>query len=240
MANSKCDLLIENKTKNTTKEIIQMSSKSKFKFALVPGDGAAPDMMKVACDIVEKTADKFGAEVSHEVTPMGWAAFDEFGDTFPKESFERASQLDALFFGGVGEQKFDDTLGKKHPEMSPEGRCLLNIRKQWGLLLNFRPMIFRPDMADFAKVRPEFIPEGGVEQHWIRFLLEDTYFGTTDLEPEWAKNIDTKSLGILHKEEVTGDEEIVVDLAYFRKATIEKYFRYAFAYARKKGIPLDT
>jgi 3-isopropylmalate dehydrogenase len=209
--------------------------------ALVTGDGAAPEMMAVACEVVEKAASLHGSSYDFHLTPMGWNAFEEHGDTFPESSFEEATELDALFFGGVGDPKLDETLGKKHPEMRPEARCLLNIRAQWGLLLNFRPMVFRKDLADFAKVRPEFIPEAGVEQHWIRFLLEDTYFGTSDLLPQWIEELGADHPVLKHiklKPDVTGDEEMVVDLAYFKKATIEAYLRYAFQYAREKGLPL--
>jgi len=206
--------------------------------ALVLGDGAAPDMMRVACDIVSQAARYDDAEISFVETPMGWNAHKQFGDTFPEESFAKASEIGTLFFGGVGDPELDKTLGKQFPEMRPEARCLLGIRDEWDLLLNFRPMIYRPDMKDFMKVRPEFIPDEGVEQHWIRFLLEDTYFGTKKIRPVWNTKFAAKFNGVLLKDEVTGDEEQVIDLAYFNAETIKKYLRYAFQYAKQKNLPL--
>jgi 3-isopropylmalate dehydrogenase len=106
-----------------------------------------------------------------------------------------------------------------------------------GLLLNFRPMIYYKALADFSNVKPETIPEEGVEQVFIRFLLEDSYFGTVDLSGEIDEDTRTK-VGIKLKKDVTGDEEMITELAYYRKATIEKYLRSAFTYAKEKNLPL--
>ena len=205
--------------------------------ALVKGDGAGPEMMKVACAIAIEAAEKDDLKIIFEETPMGWNAYQEFGDTLPRESFKRAVELETIFFGGVGDPKFDDTIGIEKPEMKPEARCLLALRKKMGLLLNFRPMIYYKALAHLANVKPETIPDEGVQQIFVRFLLEDSYFGTADLIGEMDEVIRAK-LGIKMKKDVVGDEEMITELAYYRKETIEKYFRAAFAYARTKGLPL--
>ena len=45
-------------------------------------------------------------------------------------------------------------------------------------------------------------------------------------------------MGIKLKADVVGDEEMVVDIAYYRKKTIEKYLRAAFGYAKQHNLPL--
>jgi 3-isopropylmalate dehydrogenase len=209
----------------------------KVKIALVPGDGAAPEMMEQAARVVVAAAELDGIEIEFVETPMGWAAFSRFGDTLPKESLETATALKILFFGGVGDPRFDKTIGKDHPEMLPEPRCLLGLRKNWGLLLNFRPIFFYKALAPLARVRPENIPETGIKQIWLRFLLEDSYFGNADLLAEIPPATRQK-LGIKLKAEINGDEAMVLDLAYFRKVTLEKYFREAFKCARREKLPL--
>jgi len=205
--------------------------------ALVRGDGSGPEMMKVACAIAVEAAKKDGVEIVFEETPMGWNVYDKFGDTLPKESFERAAEIGTIFFGGVGDPKFDSTIGAQKPEMKPEARCLLALRKEMGLLLNFRPMIYYKELAHLANVRPETIPEGGIQQIWIRFLLEDSYFGNEDLGRRLCYGGGDK-IGVKMKKDVTGEEDIVTDIAYFLRETIEKYIRAAFAYAKSAGLPL--
>lgn len=207
------------------------------KVALVTGDGSAPEMMAVACEIAIKAVRADGIRIIFEETPMGWNAYHRFGDTLPKESLERAIELGTIFFGGVGDFENDSTIGTQRPEMKPEAKALLTLRKRMGLLLNFRPMIYFKELAHLANVKPETIPNEGVEQHWIRFLLEDSYFGTTDLGGE-IDDSTCSELGLKAKKEVKGDEEMITELAYYRKTTIEKYFRAAFNYAKQKGLPL--
>jgi 3-isopropylmalate dehydrogenase len=175
--------------------------------------------------------------IDFEETPMGWNAYEKYGDTRPEEFQKRAVEIGTVFFGGVGDPKLDNTIGKEYPEMKPESRCLLKLRKDMGLLLNFRPMIYYKELAHLANVKPEMIPAEGITQVWIRFLLEDSYFGNADLAEKILAS-EKFFLGAIRKEEVQGSESIVSDIAYYRRATIEKYIRAAFTYARDAGLPL--
>ena len=207
--------------------------------ALVPGDGSAPEMMKVACEIVIEAAKKDHMEIGFENTPMGWCAYKEFGDTLPEMSFRRAVEIGTIFFGGVGDPHFDSTIGKDEPSMKPEPHCLLPLREKMGLLLNFRPMIYYPELASLANVKPETIPDTGIQQIWIRFLLQDSYFGNKMfLHPENKLKVSAKNIGAKLKDNVTGFEEFVSDIAYYDKETVEKYFRAVFAFAKNAGLPV--
>jgi 3-isopropylmalate dehydrogenase len=205
--------------------------------ALVPGDGSGPEMMVWACMAAARAALKDDLHLEFETTPMGWAAYEKYGDTLPEESFRRAVEIGTIFFGGVGDPKFDNTIGKEKPAMKPEARCLLALRKEMGLLLNFRPMIYHKELAHLTNVKPETIPDEGIKQVWIRFLLKDSYFGNEDLMQYIPAEVCEK-LGIKLKKNVTGEEEMVVDLAYYCRNSIEKYIRAAFAYAKDAGLPL--
>lgn len=207
------------------------------KIALVTGDGSGPEMMKVACAVAVEAARKDQIGIVFEDTPMGWNTYEKHGDTFPQESFRRAVQLGTIFFGGVGDPKLDNTIGAERPEMKPEARALLALRSNMGLLLNFRPVIYLKPLAHLALVKPETIPDEGVRQIWIRFLLEDSYFGNQDLGKQIPSEVNQK-LGVKLKKDVTGDEDIVADIAYYRRSTIEKYMRAAFSHAREMELPL--
>jgi isocitrate/isopropylmalate dehydrogenase len=212
------------------------------KIALVTGDGSAPEMMAQAVRIVTHAARRDDVKIEFVETPMGWNAYEKFGDTTPEKSMETAVNLGFVFFGGVGDPKFDKTIGAEKPEMMPEARALLALRKKMGLLLNFRPMILMRELAHLSPLRPELIPEEGVNMTFIRFLLEDSYFGTQDLGPDfWSTTASvTENLGLKLKKDVTGNEKMITELAYYRGETIEKYFRMAFSYARNMGLPLTS
>ncbi|MDD5290605.1 MAG: isocitrate/isopropylmalate family dehydrogenase [Patescibacteria group bacterium] len=205
--------------------------------ALVRGDGSGPEMMAVACAVAVEAAKKDGVEIVFEETPMGWCAYKEYGDTLPPQSFKRAVEIGTIFFGAVGDPAFDNTIGGEKPEMKPEARCLLALRKRMALLLNFRPMIFYPELRHLSPLRPELIPDWVVKQIFIRFLLQDTYFGNLDLMDLFPIEIRV-SLGIKLKKDVIGDEDMITDLAYFFRETVEKYMRAAFIHAQQLGLPL--
>ena len=205
--------------------------------ALVKGDGSGPEMMDAACAVAMKAAKLDDIEIIFEETPMGWCAYEKRGDTLPQRSFKRAVEIGTIFFGGVGDPKFDNTIGAEKPEMKPEARALLALRKEMGLLLNFRPMIYYKELAHLTNVKPETIPSEGIKQIFIRFLLEDSYFGNQDFIDDISDDVKCK-LGVKLKKDVTGEEEIVNDIAYYRKETIEKYLRAAFSHAKEMKLPL--
>lgn len=205
--------------------------------ALVRGDGAGPEMMAVACAVAVEAAKKDGIEIIFVETPMGWNAFEEYGDTVPEWSFRRATEIGIMFFGGVGDPLFDKTLGAQYPEMKPEARALLRVRKEWGLLLNYRFFPFDKKFADLSPLKNERIPDGLFWQMWVRYLLEDSYFGTVDLMQYIPVDV-RERLGIKLKHEITGDENMVTELAYYTRENLEKYFRVIFSLARKVGLPV--
>lgn len=214
-----------------------MKTETPTQIALVKGDGSAPEMMAVACRIAEAAAKKDGRFLEFKETPMGWNAYPDHLDTLPQSSLETATSIGLVFFGGVGDPQYDNSLGVEMPQMKPEARCLLPLRSKMGLLLNFRPMIYYKDLAHLANVRPETIPEEGVKQIWIRFLLEDSYFGNSDFLLGCFGE-ETKKIGVKHKKDVTGNEEFVTDIAFYRKSTVEKYIRAAFREAQALTLPL--
>lgn len=205
--------------------------------ALVKGDGAAPEAMAVACKVVVAAAKKHGCEVNFVNTQMGYNAFDKFGDTAPAESIKTIKQLGVVFFGGVGNPDLDKTIGTEHPEMRPEARGLLKLRQTLGLLINLRPFVLDKKFSHLFGVRPERVSEAGVRMLFVRYLLEDCYYGTVDLIKYIPEDIRQK-LGLKLKSEVTGDEEIVTSLSYFTRSNLEKYFNWVYEYARKAGMPV--
>lgn len=215
---------------------------TKKQIALVTGDGSGPEMMAQACRVTEAAARQDGIDIEWVSTPMGWNAYEKFGDTFPAESFKRATDIGLLFFGGVGDPKYDDTIGKANSAMKPEPRALLPIRKQWGLLHNFRYFYFNELNRHQIKIRPDLIPAEGVTQLWVRFLLEDSYFGNEDLRDHITLSDEMKRLlgsdKIKLHSEVTGNEEIFIDVAYYRKSTLIRYFTFCFEEARRLGLPM--
>ncbi len=203
--------------------------------ALAPGDGAAPEMMDEAVKTAVMAAEIEGVSLVFRLAPMGWSAFAPYGDTFPQRSYEIASQCGTLFFGGVGEKSLDATLGVKHKGMKPEPRCLLGMRGGWELLLNFRPVVYWPAIRHLSKVKD--LPDGPIEQHWVRFLLEDSYFGNRDMG-QYLTDEGRHAIWLRSASEVTGQEDKVSEIAYYSRARLQQYCRHVFEYAKARSLPV--
>jgi isocitrate/isopropylmalate dehydrogenase len=80
-----------------------MADLREVQITLVEGDGSAPETMAPAVKIVEKAAELDGIKIVWVLTPMGWCAYEKYGDTFPKESMDVATKIGIMFFGGVGD-----------------------------------------------------------------------------------------------------------------------------------------
>ncbi|MBP6942970.1 MAG: hypothetical protein KBB55_02920 [Candidatus Buchananbacteria bacterium] len=208
-----------------------------IRVALVLGDGSAPEMMRQACRVVQAGAVRAGTSIEFVETPMGWNAHNLYGDTLPAQSLRRATEIGTLFFGGVGDPLLDNTIGKVHPDMKPEAKALLTIRKEWSLLLNLRPIIYYPELAALTRLRPDLIPPEGIEQIFVRFLLEDSYFGTSDLIVYIPSDV-RKRIGLKLKSEVLGTEPMLSELSYYNGETVRQYFDAIFQLARQKNLPV--
>ncbi len=206
-------------------------------FAYVPGDGAAPERMNPACQAAIKAARKYGdTDLVPVLAPMGWSAYDQSGDTLPPSSLEIAKRLGIVFFGGVGDDDHDAP-ARQFPEMRPERKVLLGLRQNLGLLMNHRPAIFLPELQYVAGAKANRIPAEGMILYVLRELLEDVYFGSTDLghliPPEVAA-----AIGFVQKKDVTGKENCVSMLGYYTRASLLLYFHHAFNLARERKFPV--
>jgi 3-isopropylmalate dehydrogenase len=208
-----------------------------IEIALTLGDGAGPELMRHSCNIVESAARQFdGLQITWVPAPMGWSAYQSFGDTFPGPSLETVQRLKVVYFGGVGDFSHDE-LAREHPEMSPEPRVLKGLRRGMGLLMNHRPVSFVPELIHLSRLRPDLIPGDGITMYCIRFLLEDVYFGNEDLLHLLSTDA-AAAIGLKRKQDVTGLEERVTMLGYFSHELVERYFHGVFQLARRMNLPV--
>jgi 3-isopropylmalate dehydrogenase len=227
-----------------------------MKQVLVPltkGDGEAPAMMDVVCPLAIQAAEMNDIELVFVDAPGGYAALASMRDTYPASTRELYLKHKIAFFGGVGEKALDETIGKERPHMKPEGRLLLGARQDLELLVCIRPLTIPTFMANSARVKHQFIPRGGINAVCMRYLPEDGYYGNRDLiqrlrnlvvsgvphdDVTIVVNAVIAELGLRQKGDVTGEEKIVTDMAYFTRKNLERFARYAFSYAREHHRPV--
>ena len=182
-----------------------------MKIAVLPGDGIGTEIVAQAVQVLNALDLKFEMETAL----VGGAAYEAHGHPLPDATLKLAKDADAILFGAVGDWKYD----KLDRPLRPE-QAILGLRKNLGLLANFRPAICYEQLAGASSLKPELI--SGLDILIIRELTGDIYFG----QPR-GRRIATDG-------HFPGAEEAFDTMRYSRPE-IERIAHVAFQAARKRS-----
>jgi 3-isopropylmalate dehydrogenase len=135
---------------------------------LLPGDGVGPEVLRESRQILKRIAELRGHEFQLSEAFIGGAAIRATGSPLPPETVDACNATDAILLGAVGDPEFDGR------EIRPE-QALLELRKQFGLFANLRPVRLLPETAELTPFRPEVLK--GVDILFVRELTGGIYFG---------------------------------------------------------------
>ena len=173
----------------------------KLKIAKLPGDGIGPEVVEQAVKAVDAVCRKFGHEVEYSFGYVGACAIDRYGDAFPDDTYKTCLESDAVLFGAVGDQKYDnDPTAKVRPEQG-----LLAMRKKLGLYANLRPVETFKSLIHKSPLKEELVD--GADFLCMRELTGGMYFGAKGREDNGDTAYDTN---IYHRYEV----ERILKLSY--------------------------
>lgn len=142
-----------------------------YKIAVIKGDGIGPEIIQEAQKVLDSLAHRFGFSVFYEDYLLGGIAYDLVGTPLPKETLEGCLKSDAVLFGAIGGEKWDNLPRELRPESG-----LLGLRKGLGVYANLRPLKVYEALVDASPLKREII--SGVDILVVRELLGGLYFGT--------------------------------------------------------------
>lgn len=189
----------------------------KFDIAVLPGDGVGPEVVSEATKVLEAVGELHGHEFNLHYGLVGGASIDQSGEALTRETLNMCHRCQAVLLGAVGGPKWDDPLGKVHPE---DG--LLALRKELRLFANLRPVKVLPMLVDSTTLKPEVIR--GVDLMVVRELTGGLYFGRPKKRWQTAKG------------------RKAVDSMLYSEYEIERILRVGFELAmkrRKKLVSVD-
>jgi len=142
----------------------------KYKIALIKGDGIGPEIIDEATKVLDSVASIFDFDFKYEELLMGGCAYDVTGDPLPQETITASLNSDAVLFGAIGGQKWDDLPREKRPESG-----LLRFRKELGVYANLRPAVVYDELVNASSLKSEIV--SGVDIMVVRELIGGIYFG---------------------------------------------------------------
>jgi 3-isopropylmalate dehydrogenase len=153
-----------------------------FKVIGLPGDGIGPEVYASACAVLAVLQETHGLNIELEEQLIGGAAVDATGVPLPPATIAACRQADAALLGAVGGPKWDGNPADQRPE-----RGLLQIRAEFNLFCNLRPIVTHPALHAFSPLRPERLQ--GVDLMIVRELTGGIYFGRKWRNAEEAEDV---------------------------------------------------
>ncbi|WP_345981036.1 3-isopropylmalate dehydrogenase [Sulfurimonas sp. HSL3-2] len=142
----------------------------KYKIALIKGDGIGPEIIDEAVKVLDAVASTEDFEITYDEYLMGGCAYDATGDPLPNETITGALNSDAVLFGAIGGEKWDNLPREKRPESG-----LLRFRKELGVYANLRPAVVYDELVNASSLKSEIVK--GVDLMVVRELIGGIYFG---------------------------------------------------------------
>ena len=141
-----------------------------YHLAVVPGDGIGPEVISGGRRVLEAAGRLFGFGFEWQEVLVGGIAIDAYGVPIRDEDMAACAAADAVYFGAIGDPKYDDPKAKVRPE-----QALLAMRKDLALYANLRPVTVQPVLQASSPVRESLV--AGVDMLIVRELTGGLYFG---------------------------------------------------------------
>ncbi|MBD3800093.1 MAG: 3-isopropylmalate dehydrogenase [Campylobacterales bacterium] len=141
-----------------------------YNIALIKGDGIGPEIIDEAVKVLDAVAARFDFSLRYEELLMGGSAYDVTGDPLPQKTINVSLNSDAVLFGAIGGEKWDNLPREKRPESG-----LLRFRKELGVFANLRPAVVYDELVNASSLKPEIVK--GVDLMVVRELIGGIYFG---------------------------------------------------------------
>jgi 3-isopropylmalate dehydrogenase len=153
-----------------------------YRIAGLPGDGIGPEVYQSACSVLAVLEQTHGLSFELDEQLIGGAAVDATSRPLPQQTIDACRQADAALLGAVGGPKWDGNPAEQRPELG-----LLQLRSEFNLFCNLRPIVTHPSLHSFSPLKPERL--AGVDLMIVRELTGGSYFGKKWRDEDQAEDV---------------------------------------------------
>ncbi|MBT8314817.1 MAG: 3-isopropylmalate dehydrogenase [Maribacter sp.] len=178
-----------------------------LKIAILGGDGIGPEVITQAEKCLQAVEDNFGHDFTFTEGLIGASAMEKMGSPIPEETLELCRASDAILFGAIGTEEYDNNPEAK---VRPEDG-LLYLRKALDLFANIRPIKVFPALVHNSPIKKEVI--SGTDLVIYRELTSGIYYGGKSLSE---------------------DGTVATDLCRYTEKEISRVAHMAFKAAKKR------
>lgn len=178
---------------------------SKYRIAVIGGDGTGPEVVKEGLKVLKAVSAKFDIDYETKVFDFGGERYLKTGKTIDDRDVEELKTFSAIYLGAIG-----------HPDVKPgilETGILLKLRFSLDQYINLRPIkLYNPDFCPLKDKKPE-----DIDFVVVRENSEGLYKGMGEFRDRGSVN------------------EVAIQISYNTRKGVERCIRYAFEYCRKRN-----
>ena len=140
---------------------MEQDTPTRLRIASIPGDGIGPEIVPPAIEIVEAAAGRHGAAIDWTHFDWGSDRYRRTGAMMPADGLDQLAELDAIFFGAVGDPEI--------PDVTTLWGLLIPMRRGFQQYVNLRPARSVPG------VRSPLADPDGIDIMIVRENVEGEY-----------------------------------------------------------------
>jgi len=206
---------------------------SKYKIALLPGDGIGNDVM----DAVRIVLDAIKLDAQYSVGDIGWESWRNEGDPLPQRTLDLMRETDACLLGAITSKPKEEAQIELKPELKGKG-CeyyspIVRLRQEFDLHTNIRPCkSYKGNPLNYRD---------GIDIVVFRENTEGLYSGVEFHPlPEHLKHWLVQNHQKMKRFESVPLDEIAISMRIMTKSACNRILIKAFEYAREKGYKTVT
>jgi 3-isopropylmalate dehydrogenase len=206
---------------------------SKYKIALMPGDGVGNDVM----DAAEIILDKIALDAEYVPADIGWEFWRTEAEPLPQRTVDTLKACDCALFAAITSKPKEEAEADLLPELQGKGLVyrspIVRMRQLFDLYANLRPCkALKGNPLNFAD---------GIDMVVFRENTQGLYAGVEfhPLPEEVRAVLEAHSPRMAAFDGVAS-EDIALSTRIFTRQGCQRIVRYAFEHAKQFGYPTVT